>query len=120
MYLLLILHLVLAKDNALLCNALALKSVLHATTNGIVEVGLVMLLALPSEIILLTVESLANARDVNSLARSSKRLWHLANPLLYALFGSGSLLWAAEKWQIDTTERAIFYKIDINETDNVS
>lgn len=44
--------------------------------------------ALPTELLDMVVGELEFASDVSSFARSSRRLYHIANPLLYRYYGT--------------------------------
>lgn len=79
-----------------------------------------MLSLLPSELVLSVVEFTHCGKDVDSLARTCRRLWHLVNPELYVLFGSASLNWAAMNGRIDTARRARSYNLNVNYMDRVS
>lgn len=59
-----------------------------------------LLLKLPNELLLLVTSYFNYERDINSLARTTRQLYHLLNPYLYrhnARYGSGlALKWALQ------------------------
>jgi hypothetical protein len=75
------------------------------------------ILGLPNELIFQIVDYLSSQRDINSVTRVSKRLYHLLNEYLYRyniLFrGSNALLWAARHGLEATARRLLHLGADI-------
>jgi ankyrin repeat protein len=65
------------------------------------------LLALPDEVLLMVVRNVGHAADLNSLVRSSHRLYAIANQILYRREGAKALVWAAEFGNNNTARMAL-------------
>jgi ankyrin repeat protein len=82
------------------------------------------LLDLPNELLCQIVEDLPTEKDIFSIARASKRLYHLTIALLYRFNAehskSSALLWAATHGQLATAEKALKERLDAQKPKNIS
>ncbi|KAK3352851.1 ankyrin repeat-containing domain protein [Lasiosphaeria hispida] len=76
------------------------------------------IMSLPAELITFVIDNLDNLRDLSSLARTSRRLYSTANPILYKRAASQEdplpLAWAAHCGVVGTLRKALAAGIDPN------